>query len=247
MTDSAGQPWEGRRFHPNPAANDDGSADPGLLEALRRARAGELGEADVVDAVRSARLLVPLVAELGEGGRDEHGGDKSQELSIVTVSAPDGRAVLPAFTSVDTMRAWDPSARPIPTPGERVALAAAGEGTELVILDPTSPTEFGIRRPALWAIAKREPWRPSYLDEEVLAAFLHSAVDEAAVHAVQLAPGDPGSRLTGPELLVHLTLEPGLDRASLDALMGRLQARWADDAVITERVDSIAVRLAAVS
>jgi len=246
LTDSAGQPWEGRRFHENPAADDDGSADPRLIEALHRLRSGELGEADVVDAVRSARLLVPLVAELGESGRDDHGGDKSQELSIVTVSAPDGRAVLPAFTSVDAMRAWDPAARPIPTPGERVALAAAGEGTELVILDPTSPTQFGIRRPALWAIAKRRPWRPSYLDEEVLGAFLRSAIDEPAVHAVQLAPGDPSASLAGPELLVHLTLEPGLDRGALDALLARLQERWAQDPLITDRVDSIAVRLAAV-
>ncbi len=165
----------------------------------------------------------------------------------MTVAAPDGRAVLPAFTSVDAMRAWNPAARPIPTPGERVALAAAGEGTDLVVVDATSPTEWVIRRPALRAIARREPWTPSYLDGAVLDAFIVSVADERPVHAVQLAPGDPGARLAGPELLVHLTLDAGLDRVALDAMLARLQERWAGDPVIAERVDSIGVRLASIS
>ncbi len=67
MSDSAGIPWEGRQFEPNPGSDDDGSADPRLIEAILRFRAGELGEAEVVDAVRTARLLVPLVAEAGTG------------------------------------------------------------------------------------------------------------------------------------------------------------------------------------
>ena len=32
--DSAGVPWEGRSFRPNPAAGDDGSADAALADAL---------------------------------------------------------------------------------------------------------------------------------------------------------------------------------------------------------------------
>lgn len=249
MTDSAGVPWEGRHFEPNPAAGDDGSADPRLLEAILRFRTGEVGETEVADAVRAARLLVPLLAEAGDEGvaPSGHRVDKTQELSIVTVAAPDGRTVLPAFTSVDSMRAWNPQARPVPTAGERVALAAAGEGTDLVVLDPTSETEFVLRRPALWAIARREPWVPSYLDEEVLAAFLGCAAGDPVIRAVQLAPGDPEARLAGPELVVHLTLEPGLDRPGLDALIASQQERWAEDLVIVARVDSIGVRIAAVS
>jgi hypothetical protein len=244
-SDSAGIPWEGRHFEPNPAAGDDGSADPRLIEAVRRMRAGEFGEAEVVDALREARLLIPLVAELGDSAHAESGHlvDKSQELSIVTVAGPDGRTVLPAFTSVDTMRAWDPAARPIPASGERVALAAAGEGTDLVVVDATSATEVVIRRPALWAIARREPWRPAYLDEDVLDAFMDAAAPEPDVRAVRLAPGDPDARLAGPELLVHLTIVDGLDRDALDALMSRMSARWAADELIVARVDSIGVRI----
>lgn len=246
LTDSAGTPWAGRRFEPNRAADDDGSAPPLLADAVRRFRAGDAGEAAVVDALREVRLLVPLIAELGDHGVTEAGHvvDKSQELSIVTVAGPDGRTVQPAFSSVAAMAVWNPEARPVPVPAVRVALAAAAEDT-LVVVDPRGEGEFALRRPAIWALGQGAPWSPSYLDAEVLQGFMTAAGDEPAVLAVQLAPGDPDARLAGPELIVHLTLEPGLDRAALDALLARLQERWATDAVIAERVDSLAVKLAA--
>ena len=215
------------------------------MEAIRRFRAGEVGEREVVDAVRESRLLVPLIARLGETGTNDHGHlvDKSQELAIVTVQGPDGRTVLPAFTSVSSMLVWNPDARPVPVAGTRVALAAAAESTDLVVLDATSDSEFVIRRPALWAIAQTRRWIPSYLDDEVLSAFMDSAEPEPAVRAVQLAPGDPRARLAGPELVVHLSLEPGLDRRSLHAVLERMRERWTSSSVIAERVDSMRVQL----
>ena len=241
--DSAGVPWEGRRFEHGASSDDDGSAPAKLIEALRRFRAGDLGEAEVLDALRESRLLIPLVAVLGADGLSEHGHDKSQELSIVTVAGPDGRTVLPAFTSVDAMKRWNPDARPVPATAGRVALAAASEDTDLVVLDPLSDTEFAVRRPALWALAQSRPWTPSYADTEVLSAFMDAAEPEPSVVAVQLAPGDPGSRLAGPELIVQLSLAPGLDKAALDAVLARLQERWASSALIAERVDSLRVVL----
>jgi len=244
-TDSAGQPWSGRHFEANTNADDDGSAPEHLIEAIRRFRAREVGEAQVLDALRTARLLIPLVAHLGEDGLNEHGHDKTQELSIVTVVGPDGRTVLPAFTSVAAMSAWNPGARPIPTEAVRVALAAAHEQTDLVVVDATSATEFAIRRPALWALASGEKWVASYLDEVVLDSFAQSAIGETAARSVALAPGDPDARLAGPELVVQLTLAPGLARDELDALLARLQQRWAEDPVIAARVDSLRVQLLA--
>ena len=215
------------------------------MAAIGRFRAGEAGEADVVDALRDSRLLIPLVAVAGELGTNDHGHaiDKSQELSIVTVMGPDGRSVLPAFTSVAAMTAWNPKARPVPATALRVALAAATENTDLVVLDPTSATEFALRRPALWALVQTQPWLPSYLDTEVLSAFMDAAELEPAVAAVQLAPGDPGARLAGPELIVQLSLQPGLDQRALDDVVIRLQQRWAENALIAARVDSLALRL----
>ncbi|MEZ5190976.1 MAG: SseB family protein [Schumannella sp.] len=243
-TDSAGIPWEGR-VNDNPDADDDGTA-PGAIEAIRRFRASEVGTREVLEARRA--LLLPLLAVRGDEGTGPHGQlvDKTQELSIVTTAAPDGRATLVAFTSVDAMRAWDPSARPIPIQVPRIALAAAAEGTPLIVVDPVpirpgEDTIFAIRRPAFRALATGERWTPSYEDPEVLDAFLASSGREPVLVAVQLAPGDPQARLAGAELLVQLTVHDGLPEEELRSLIARLGERWAADAVIAERVDSISV------
>jgi hypothetical protein len=151
---------------------------------------------------------------------------------------------MPVFTSVDTMRAWNPAARPVPADGVRVALAAASERTDLVVIDPTSESEFVLRRPALWAVAQSQPWSPGATDPAVAAAFRSAVAGESAVGALDVSAGDPDARLAGPELVVRLALLPGLDRASLDALLARLQERWAADGTIAARVDSMRVALA---
>lgn len=243
--DSAGIPFDGREFHANASADDDGSADARLVEAVLRFRARELGIPEVVAALGTARLLVPLVTDRGDEGIGAHGQlvDKTQELALVTVAGPDGRSVLPVFSSVDAMRHWNPLARPIPVAAPRAALAAAADEVGAIVLDPGSPTEFALRRTAFEALSTGATFIPCFTDERVLDAFLAATVGEPAVRAVQLAPGDPDARLTGPELLVQLALEGGLDRAELDVLLVRLGDAWAASPVILDRVDSIAVRL----
>lgn len=244
--DSAGFPWAGRTFdaHDTTFADDDGLADPALVAAIAAVPSGG-SQVAVLDAVRAARLLIPLVAEAGDVGETPDGKpvDKTQELSIVTVAGPDGRAVMPAFTSVEAMRSWDATARPIPVESRRVAMAAASESTELVVLDPTAPTEFVLRRPAVWALGQDVPWVPCTEDPEVARAFADSVSDEPAVVRVELVPGDPLARFAGPELTVRLALVPGLDRDGVQDLVGRLQRRWTTDPYIAEHVDSMGVSL----
>ena len=246
--DSAGHPWAGRTFdaHDTAFAEDDGLADEPLVAAIRALPEGG-SPAAVVDALRTARLLIPLVAEAGDLGETPDGRlvDKTQELSIVTVAGPDGRTVMPAFTSVAAMQAWDPTARPIPVESRRVAMAAASEDTQLVVLDPTSDTEHVLRRPAVWALGQDLPWTPCTEDPEVAAAFAASVDGEPAVARVELSPGDPLGRFAGPELTVGLGLLAGLDREQVTELVGRLQQRWSADPVIAERVDSMRVALRA--
>ncbi|TAL43957.1 MAG: SseB family protein [Salinibacterium sp.] len=244
-TDSAGIPWAGRHFEPSASSDDDGSAPEALVAAIHAFLNGEGGEADVVDALRDARLLIPLVAELGEEGQSDAGLklDKTQELSIVTVEGPDGRTVLPAFSSVEAMKHWQASARPIPLPAVRFALAAVSEHTDLIVLDATTDAEFAIRRPAVWALAQKQPWTPSYRDPEIFTAFVDAASPEPSVLSVHLTAGDPRARLAGPELIVHLSLASGLDQPALDALLARLQVRWAHSELIAARVDSLGVKL----
>lgn len=243
--DSAGVPWAGRSFEPNPHAADDGSADPALLAALLAFRAGDGDAGAVVDAYRSARLLIPLVAEKGEEGVGPTGltVDKTQELSIVTVAAPDGRRVLPVFTSVQTLAAWDAAARPVPVDGVRTALSAAADDTDLVVIDPASPTEFVLRRPAVWAIGQGQRWDPPHMSPEVFAGLQESIGGELGVLDLSVAPGDPDARLRGPELVVRLHLVDGLDQGELDAVLQRLAARWAADDRIAVLVDSLTVKL----
>jgi hypothetical protein len=243
--DSAGIPFEGRAFHANRSADDDGSADARLVEAVLRFRSRELGMPEVLAALATARLLVPLVTDRGDEGIGAHGQlvDKTQELALVTVAGPDGRPVLPVFSSVEAMRVWNPGARPVPVTAPQAALAAAADELGALVLDPGSPTEFALRRTAFEALATGAVFIPCFADERVLDAFLGATVAEPAVRAVQLAPGDPDARLTGPELLVQLTLESGLDRTAIDTLLARLGDAWAASPVILGRVDSIAVRL----
>lgn len=243
-TDSAGVPWAGRSFAHVEPSTDDGSAPPALMDAIGRFQSGDTGEVEVVKALRQSRLFVPLVAKLGEAG-EEHGhrSDKRAELSIVTVAGPDGRNVLPAFSSVQSLQHWNPKARPVAQRMELIALAAADDGTDLVVLDATSPTEFVVRRPALWALAQSAPWIPSYSDPEVLAEFVTAAEAEPSVVAVRLAAGDPQGRLAGPELVVLLTMRDGLDQAALAEVLARMRVRWAASAVLAARVDSLTVRL----
>lgn len=248
--DSAGFPWKGRSFeqHSDAFVDDRGETPPELAEALAGFRAGRYRQHEVVRVFATSRVLIPLLTVAGDVGLTPDGRtvDKTQELSIVTVQAPDGRSVLPVFSSVAAMQRWNPEARPVPNYGRNVAVAALDDGNSLVILDPTSPeTEFGIRRPSLWALAQATEIEPCWEDALVLAAFEASIAGEDAVQSVALSCGDPEARLIAPELLVSLKVQAGLAQDELGALTGRLQQRWAVSEVIADRVDSIALRIIA--
>lgn len=242
--DSAGTPWAGRHFEQNSFAKDDGSAAPALIEAIRRVRLGSVGPDEVINQLHDTRVLIPLVTRLGESGTTESGRvvDKSQELSVVSVMAPDGRAALPIFSSAATLVEWNPEARPVPAEGARVALAAAGEQTPLLILDPGSDTEFIVRSEALEYIAMGKHWTPPWMDQRVISAFLEPTNEFVEIRATSLSNGDPTGTMQAAELLVEVSLIPGLDAAEVKVVSDELQRRWAADPVIASRVDSVRLR-----
>ncbi len=243
--DSAGQPWEGRHFEPNPNAADDGSAPAAYLAAIARLRAGESTLAEVVDVVRDCRFLIPLVAVAGETGLSDTGQlvDKTQELSIITVAGPDGRPVLPVFSSVDAMRHWRPDARPVPADAVRVALAAASEHTDRVVIDArSSETLLVLPRPAVWAIAQGAPWVPAADDPAVLEAVARPAAQHPEIWAVSLLAGDPLGRGESAEVVVRLGVEPSVPPERLREVVAALSAAWAQDATVAERIDSLSVQ-----
>ena len=248
FTDSAGVPWKGRSFESNPFANDDGSANPELISALAEFRNNPADPREVFKAFAASRLLIPLLADLGESGEGAHGQtvDKSADLSIVTVQTPDGQTGLPVFSSVDSMGRWNKTARPVPSDAIRVALAAASEGNTRIVLDPGSETEFVFRRPAIKAMALQQEWVPSFLNEAVGQAFA-APIDEGepSVLAIYLESGDPQSRLDGAELQISLKLEAGLSQDEVQGLVTRLAEAWSQSELIAESVDSMQLRLIA--
>ncbi len=244
--DSAGVPWDGRHFEPNPHAEDEGLADAGLMAALEAFKLDGNRPELVVDALRSARLLVPLLAHLGSSEEGAHGKtvDKSAELSIVTVQDPDGNPAIPVFSSVSAMTQWNPKARPVVSDIVRICLASAQENghSGRVILDPTSESEFALRRPAIWALANQKPWVAAFNDPEVEAQVRQSLTeDNAIVRSFRLTAGDPESRLKGRELAVVIWLETGLTAQDLKDLETRLMQAWQLSDVMVERADSVSI------
>jgi hypothetical protein len=247
FSDSAGVPWEGRELEENRFAGDDGAAPEEFLTAISGFRAGELGQADVVDAVRISRLLVPLLAQLGESEIGANGlkVDKSAELSIVTVKSPDDQDALVVFTSVAAMQRWNPSARPVPTDAIRVCLAAASQLSTRVVVDPGSDTEFVIRRPAIARIAQSLDWQPAELNPAVRGVIGQSVASESHVIDFELSSADPEAKLAGAEIEVILKLVNGASPQEVRELLERVSKRWAESEDFALAVDSVSIKLLA--
>jgi hypothetical protein len=245
FTDSAGKPWEGRSFEQNSFADDDGKAPAELVAAIAAFRGGQIGAEQVVDQIRISRLLVPLIAQLGESEIGAHGQqvDKSAELSIVTVKSPDDQESLVVFSSVEAMSLWNPASRPVPTDAIRVCLAAASQMSTRVVLDPGSETEFVIRRPAIAKIAQSLTWSPPENNPAVLAVISDSISGEVNVVSFEAATADPLSVLAGSELEVRLTLEPGLEPLIVRELIERISSFWSKSEDFAVSVDSVAIKL----
>ncbi|NYE38212.1 hypothetical protein F4692_003360 [Nocardioides cavernae] len=122
-------------------ADDDGAADVRLAQALAARAAGAATSGTVLAALQDARLLVPVVAVLGEVELDERGlaHDKSSDMAAVLVQAADGSKALLAFTSTETLTRWDPDARPVPVTAATAATAAVQDGAEALVVDLAGP------------------------------------------------------------------------------------------------------------
>lgn len=151
------EPDEPRREIPNPGySDDDGSTPAAVAEAL----AGYAvdpgpGRYRAIAALQATRVLVPVVAILGDVEYDEHGHahDKSSEMATVLTTAPDGRTGMLAFTSMATMAAWDPQARPVATALQSAAASGIQDGAAALVLDLAGPHQLVIEGPELTYVA----------------------------------------------------------------------------------------------
>ncbi len=242
--DSSGVPWEGRTFQPNPHAEDTGATPADVATGLSEWSTGAGSFTDLVATFATARFLIPLVAHAGEDF-DAHNPvmeDKVQELSVVTVSGPSGENVIPVFTSTAAMKSWNPESRPIPIEAQRVALAAASEHTERLVINPGTDS-IVLRRPVVWAIAQAKPYIAPWESADFIAetTTLLNGIDNLI--DVGVGAGDPRASGDGPDVTLFLGLVDGLNAAQVDALTTTVQARVAENQLFASTVDALALTL----
>ena len=149
------------RSLPDPGfAGDDGAVDPVVAAAL--AAYDDAPEADATEhhhaalaALQEARVLVPVVAVLGEVEYDEQGlaHDKTSDMAAVLMRGRDGRTALLGFTGTTSLTGWNPEARPVPVTVQQAAQAAVQDGAEALLLDVAGPVVFVVEGDDLQQLA----------------------------------------------------------------------------------------------
>jgi hypothetical protein len=137
----------GRRIADPEFPDDDGTASAQVAEALAAYDADPAsGRAPALAMLQDSRVLVPVVAQLGEVEVDERGlaHDKTSDMAAVLVTGRDGRTALLSFTSTATMLAWNPSARPVAVSARQAARAALQDGADALVVDLAGPVLFAV-------------------------------------------------------------------------------------------------------
>ena len=224
-------------------ADDDGSADPRLAQALIKYSHRKAPLADVVDALAYARVMIPVLATGEERFVGVHGLEQDAVAStgVVAVQMPDGRAALPVFTDVEAALRWNKEARPIPAEGPRAALAAIAEGWASLVINPGMDSVV-IPRPAVWALGQGLTWNPAVTGTEVAPDVVEDVRGvltlDADLVAVDVMAGDTA------EVVIVLRLAPGLTQPEVNAVVERVQRELAVSDTIAQRIDSLQLKLA---
>ena len=146
------------RAIPDPGfAGDDGQATPEVTAALAAYDADpDALHDETLSVLQHARLLVPVVAVLGDVEYDEAGlsHDKTSDMATVLMTGRDGRKALLAFTSTASLRRWDSEARPVPVPASRAAEAAVQDDAAALLVDVAGPVMFVVESDDLRELAQ---------------------------------------------------------------------------------------------
>lgn len=138
---------DGRAIPEPEFPDDDGSADPAVSDALAAyAARPEAGSHDALAALQDSRLLVPVVAVLGEVEHDDqgHAHEKTSDMASVLMTGRDGRSALLSFTSTSALQRWNPQARPVAVPARTAAAAALQDHADALLVDVAGPVMFTV-------------------------------------------------------------------------------------------------------
>lgn len=215
---------------PDPGfADDDGSADAALAAALAAYAGDSRTEPAVLAALPGARLLVPVVAVLGEveTGPDGLRREKTSDMAVPTIQAADGRRALPAFTSVESLARWRPDARPVAVPLHQALQALAHEKADTLLIDMAGPAPYALTGPALRAVALGREHVDPLGDPEVRGALRAAVAAEPGVLRAHLSPAG------GSDGTLGLVLAPG---AAVAEVARRIATALAADEVLRSRL-----------
>lgn len=242
MTDDHGRMLQSTGFE-----GDDGSAEPALIAALAAARRDEAAVYPAYAALTGRRVLVPVVAVLGESEAAETLGpdgralrrDKDSDMAVITLVAGDGTKALPAFTSVRSLAEWAgrsgyPQARPIPVAMETAAAAALQEQAAVLLLDLGGPGQFEVSGRALRAFAEGRTPLPPAIDPEVMDAIKRvlAGVPEMAAALDSARLGQAAEDVT----VLALGFVAGTDTAALAEPMRVVAERIAAHPLLRDRL-----------
>ena len=135
--------------------DDDGSVAPDVAQALATYRDDPSTYRHTLAVLQDARLLVPVVALLGEAetGADGLTRDKSSDMATVLMTSSTGRTALMAFTSMESMRQWRADSRPVPVSVPQAAQAALQDGADALLVDVAGPVMLVVQRPDVESLA----------------------------------------------------------------------------------------------
>ncbi|MER8184256.1 SseB family protein [Kitasatospora sp. NPDC094015] len=219
---------------PNPGfSDDDGTADPRLASALAGWPEGRTAEGELLGALTASRLLVPIVALLGEVETDANGlrHEKTSDMAVPVIEAADGRRALPAFTSLESMARWRADARPAPVAAPQAAMVAYSERADTLLVDPAGPVTVPLSGARLRAVAENRAYLAPHADPEVRAAVRALLVAEPAVVAGHLQAAEEAD---GTLVVV---LDEGLAEPQPRAAVERLAGALTADPVLRVRLD----------
>ncbi len=144
-----------RRIPESGFPDDTGAVDPEVAAALSAFAAGTLSHVETLARLQQSRLVVPVVAVLGEVGYDAAGlaHDKSSDMAAVLLTGADGRLALLAFTGTEPMRRWNAEARPVPATATTAAQAALQDDAAALVIDVAGPVTFVVEGEDLRGLA----------------------------------------------------------------------------------------------
>jgi hypothetical protein len=149
----------------------------------------------------------PSLPEPGDGGPGEGGpgdgegqpggrtpdqagrGEKASEMAMPTLIGLDGRRAIPAFTCLESMRRWQPTARPVPAAARQVWQAAV-EDSCAVVIDVAGPARLAVEGSRLAALARGDAVPAPWADPDIHEVISDVLADQLEIAAFELRPGD---------------------------------------------------------